>query len=492
MTNAEQGLQYELEQGLIAAAVTDPEAFFADPRSMNLQDVITNDLHGAVYQAAIETRKAGKPSDFPFLCEKVMSILPGNDHDNVLKYLTKVREAAPRTENIPGYISSLIDRATVRKVQPIISEGIREGISSGDLLKLIDQVRPQLQTAVNTSGEGLPKIECLADFVTEPPDPPPELIYGVLRRGHKMMIAGPSKAGKSFLLVQLAIALAEGRSWLGFQCARSKVLYLNFEIEGASMKRRFSSAYDALEKGRYHPDSIYLWNLRAHSVGLEDLVPQLVDEVKMMNLQPDAIILDPIYKVLRGDENSAGDMAIVCRQLDTICEELGCSVIYSHHHSKGYQANRKSLDRASGSGVFARDPDALLDLIQLEVPDHLREIAPASDATAWRLEGTLREFKGFPPRNFWFSYPLHILDDLLEEAPPAGSRDGNLVKAGKQSTSAYRILKLNEAFTVLSADPPVTLRKLSDYLNRDIKTVRNWCKEFPEQYSVIDGKVKKA
>ena len=31
------------------------------------------------------------------------------------------------------------------------------------------------------------------------------------------------------------------------------------------------------------------------------------------------------------------------------------------------------MDRASGSGVFARDPDALLDLIELEVSDDLRK-----------------------------------------------------------------------------------------------------------------------
>ena len=29
------------------------------------------------------------------------------------------------------------------------------------------------------------------------------------------------------------------------------------------------------------------------------------------------------------------------------------------------------MDRASGSGVFARDPDALLDLIELEMNDDL-------------------------------------------------------------------------------------------------------------------------
>ena len=31
-------------------------------------------------------------------------------------------------------------------------------------------------------------------------------------------------------------------------------------------------------------------------------------------------------------------------------------------------------------------------------------------ATAWRVEGTLREFAKFKPVNMWFSYPVHALD----------------------------------------------------------------------------------
>ena len=43
----------------------------------------------------------------------------------------------------------------------------------------------------------------------------PELIEGVLREGHKMMIAGPSKAGKSFSLIELATCISYGLPWMG-------------------------------------------------------------------------------------------------------------------------------------------------------------------------------------------------------------------------------------------------------------------------------------
>lgn len=30
---------------------------------------------------------------------------------------------------------------------------------------------------------------------------------------------------------------------------------------------------------------------------------------------------------------------------------------------------------------------------------------------AWRIEGTLREFRSFKPKNLWFEYPVHLPDE---------------------------------------------------------------------------------
>ena len=74
----------------------------------------------------------------------------------------------------------------------------------------------------------------------------PALIGGVLRQGHKMLLAGPSKAGKSFALIELTIAIAEGKSWLGFDCAQGRVLYVNLELDRASCLHRFRDVYGCL------------------------------------------------------------------------------------------------------------------------------------------------------------------------------------------------------------------------------------------------------
>ncbi|WP_254259782.1 AAA family ATPase [Listeria fleischmannii] len=218
---------------------------------------------------------------------------------------------------------------------------------------------------IESINDDLPEPEGLLEFWDDMPQLAPVLIDGVLRQGHKMLMAGPSKAGKSFALIELTIAIAEGRDWLGWLCTQGKVLYVNLELDRASCLHRFKDVYSSLGWSPDNLKNIDIWNLRGKSVPMDKLAPKLIRRASKKDYI--AVIIDPIYKVLTGDENSADQMAHFTNQFDKVCTELGSSVIYCHHHSKGSQGGKKSMDRASGSGVFARDPDALIDLVELEL-----------------------------------------------------------------------------------------------------------------------------
>ena len=324
--------------------------------------------------------------------------------------------------------------------------------------------------------DDLPDIEDLDDEWEHMPDLAPELIGGILRQGHKMLVAGASKAGKSFLLIELAIAIAEGHTWLGRECAQGKVLYVNLELDKASCLHRFKDVYKATGIERKAGHNLKIWNLRGKSVPMDKLAPKLIRRCKKEKYI--AVIIDPIYKVITGDENSAEQMSKFCNQFDKVATEMTCSVIYCHHHSKGVQGGKRSMDRASGSGVFARDPDALLDLIELELDDdvrkerleqmeidmalkwlpksqtkdlteeekanhqkimgmyweHFRKMGSERTAearlkglkekvemmSAWRVDATLREFAKPTKTDIWFDYPVHYMDEtgILKEVVP--------------------------------------------------------------------------
>jgi RecA-family ATPase len=220
--------------------------------------------------------------------------------------------------------------------------------------------------------DDLPDFENLADEWENMPELAPPLIDGILRQGHKMLLSGPSKAGKSFAQIELSIAIAEGLPWLGWKCTQGRVIYVNFELDRPSALHRFRDVYNAMGIPAKNLKNIEVWNLRGKSLPMDQLAPKLIRRAR--KIDPLAIILDPIYKVITGDENSADQMAMFCNQFDKVCTEVGCSVIYCHHHSKGAQGGKKAMDRASGSGVFARDPDALLDLIELPLKDETYDL----------------------------------------------------------------------------------------------------------------------
>lgn len=198
------------------------------------------------------------------------------------------------------------------------------------------------------------------------------------------------------------------------------------------------------------------------------------------------------------------------------------------------------MDRASGSGVFARDPDALIDLVELEVSEELLtqrlnqaacEVykqalqernnayyqqnvglddllspaqmrthfekgipdvmarAPYVDkleevrnkiqiATAWRVEGTLREFAKFKPVNMWFSYPVHTLDETgvladiqLEDDKPGWMKAKETRKKNAKEDKKQKLIEFDEAIENANFGEPPSKEDVAEYLGISVKTV---------------------
>lgn len=399
---------------------------------------------------------------------------------------------------------------------------------------------------IEAVNDDLPDPEPLSSVWDDLPELSPPLIDGVLRQGHKMLLAGPSKAGKSFALIELCVAIAEGRPWLGFDCAQGRVLYVNLELDRASCLHRFKDVYEAMGVTPENLQNIDIWNLRGKSKPMDELAYPLIR--RALKTRPIAVVIDPIYKVITGDENSADQMARFCNQFDRVCTEVGCAVIYCHHHSKGAQGGKRAMDRASGSGVFARDPDAQLDMIELEVDEAIvkqqendavckacadvldtlgiawREHIPYDDQvmasrmvdatrertrplgsrepderltreieraqtqakaqSAWRIEGTLREFPRFEPLNLWFRYPVHrkdeigVLADIKTDANDWRGSGKDRRKKSPEERAEERKSALLDAFKACSMDGRrAAIKDVAEFMERSEKTVRRYLKE---------------
>jgi hypothetical protein len=82
------------------------------------------------------------------------------------------------------------------------------------------------------------------------------------------------------------------------------------------------------------------------------------------------IILDPAYKVLGNrDENANGEIAGLMNELEAMAQKTGAAVIVAHHFAKGDSTAKNAMDRMSGAGAWARDPDSIMVLTPHEEPD---------------------------------------------------------------------------------------------------------------------------
>ena len=275
------------------------------------------------------------------------------------------------------------------------------------------------------------------------------------------------------------------------------------EVMQSDFEARFKAIYKAYgrpttSKGT---DNFDFWNLRGKAEPLEKLAPKIIRRCRNENYL--AIIVDPIYKVQGGDENSAEAIGRFCATFDKIAEETGASMIYVHHHAKGLQGGRKAMDRGSGSGVFARDADAIIDFTNLVLDPNEKELAnylrgpKEGEVIPLQLEMVLRSFRSPAPVNLFFEFPLHLidLDHILDHAAVEGTAEANRKLApNNQKSDSDKKQIVDDCFESVSRADGTA--KFSDMYNSSIcevtdRTLKKYILMFPDDYLLENGTVKK-
>ena len=255
---------------------------------------------------------------------------------------------------------------------------------------------------------------------------PPEIVEKLIHQGTKVVLGGSSKAGKSWLLLYLALCVATGRKFFRWLTKQGPVLYLNLEILGPFMTARLQVLVDHCHLES--PANLHILNLRGIIADFDQIMQQIIEHVENENYC--MIIIDPIYKLMgAGSENAAGGVGALCHQLERLAERTGAAVVYAHHFSKGKQTQKKAIDRLSGSGVYGRDADSMILLT-----DH-------TQPHCFTLDLILRNL---PPQDSFvveWKYPVMVERNDLE---PEGDEDAQVDKRASQM------------LTLLEAEPLTT------------------------------------
>ena len=282
----------------------------------------------------------------------------------------------------------------------------------------------------------LPPIESGTALLAADIPKPKDLVPLLIHQGAKVVIGGGSKSYKTWLLTHLALCVANGLPWLGFETTKGRVLYINLEIQRYFFRERLAEISKVTGGG---VAGIDVWNLRGYAADISLLITEILE---MVGNKYDMIIVDPIYKVLGArDENAAGDISGLLNELEKLAVQSGAAVVYGAHFSKGNQAGKESIDRIGGSGVYGRDPDTILTMTRHEEDDAftveptLRNHPPvASFVVRWRFPTMQRDASLNPSKlkQVKGRQKLHDAAQLLEVLGDAEMTYGAWLEAAKE------------------------------------------------------------
>lgn len=181
--------------------------------------------------------------------------------------------------------------------------------------------------------------------------------------GSLVDLIAKSKERKSFWMEQCALSLATGQSFLpGIEVDHAlPILFCNMELTPDSFHRRMRNMSLRLDnQGVTIPPGMFnTVHLRKNMMDSESTLRAIRDAAA--KVKAEFIFVDPLYRLVDGDESDIKIMLPLSKQLAELAEDVG-GLMFSHHDPKGLSGARAIQDRGSGSSVLARNCDARITL----------------------------------------------------------------------------------------------------------------------------------
>jgi len=173
-------------------------------------------------------------------------------------------------------------------------------------------------------------------------EPTDELVQGVLTAGDGCVLYGDSNSGKTFVVIDMACAVARGTEWMGRRTEPGLVVYLAAESP-ASVRRRLQ-AYQ-----KHHCVKVPNFAIVQSPIDLfageadTDKVIKLVRMLEAKRGQTVRLIIgDTLARLSAGaNENSGQDMGLVVRHFDRIRAECKAHFLLIHHSGKNAAAGSR-------------------------------------------------------------------------------------------------------------------------------------------------------
>lgn len=218
---------------------------------------------------------------------------------------------------------------------------------------------------------------------------PPMLIEDFVPRMGSIVVASESYAGKTFLALEMARAVAFGGKFLGqYPAAPGRVLFVEVDSPDWDLRQQFDKVIglpdpllppEEVENRyggiRFILDPAFVLNTHGdvdalvRTANANAWVQEEHDAEGMRWIRNrkgfDLIVLDTLVSVHQYDENATREMQHVAQLIRRVARETGAAVIMLHHFNKGSkEKDRTVLDRVRGATALPGAVDGVFALVR--------------------------------------------------------------------------------------------------------------------------------
>ena len=188
-------------------------------------------------------------------------------------------------------------------------------------------------------------------LIATPFEPRKQLVSGLIGEGITI-IGGPSKSGKSWMMLRLCLSVAEGLPFLDMETEQAEALYLCLEDNLSRLQDRlFKLIQDAA------PESLH-FAVRAGMLGsdLEDQIRAFKSKHPALRL----VIIDTLQMIRTPDpyRNAYADDYKCLSSLKELADSMGLSIVLVHHLRK--LSSEDPFDMLTGSTGLQGASDAMI------------------------------------------------------------------------------------------------------------------------------------
>lgn len=337
------------QQVRIVASVLSP-AEFAHPR------------HAWIMRAIVQEHEHSGASD-PIAVAEQLKAAGRLDECGGTDYLFDLLDSVVTATGARRHAEIVRDQAASRRIRMQAAEIVQAhegGASLEELCRMLDDAHPPPARLETRPGR---------DWRQVADDPPVEWIAdGLIPVAGLVVLAAEPNAGKTLLVLDVALRAAHGLEWLGRSVTPCSTVYIPAEGgRGLGVRMR---AWASAHPGAAPPDGHYVHVDEGPLVdlGRADALQQLEQVLASAaaanrGRRPDVVVIDTLALALPGsDENDSGAMGMALAVLAELRRRHGVAVVVLHHLRKPHPNSKPGtgMHALRGSSALAGAADVVL------------------------------------------------------------------------------------------------------------------------------------